>query len=84
MKIEIPTFNNGTYDKNCEFFSEIKIGSINCVGHSGISSISSIKKCKYCVSFKEENTYHLEILKETIPIVSEVSCKRPGSQQKLF
>ena len=81
MKTEIPTFNKGTYEKPCELFSEIKIGSINCVGHSGISSI---KKCKYCVSFKEENTYYLEILKETIPIVSEVSCKRPGAQLLLL
>lgn len=80
MKKEIPIFNNGTYDKHCEFFSEIKIGSINCVGHSDLA----IKGCKYCVSFKEENTYYLEILKETIPIVSEVSCKRPGAQLLLL
>jgi len=81
MKTEIPIFNKGTYEKPCELFSEIKIGSINCVGHS---SISSVKKCKHCVSFKEENTYYLEILKETITIVSEVSCKRPGAQLLLL
>lgn len=81
MKIEKPNFKNGTYENPCEFFNEIKIGSINCVGHS---EISSIKKCKYCVSFKEENTYYLEIIKETITIVSEVTCNRPGSQTKLF
>ncbi len=81
MKYEIPIFNKGTYEKPCELFSEIKVGSINCVGHS---EILSIKKCKYCVSFKEENTYYLEILKETIPIVSEVLCKRPGAQLLLL
>lgn len=74
IKKEIPTFNKGTYEKPCELFPEIKIGSINCVGHT---EISSIQKCKYCLSHKEEKTYHLEILKEITPIVSEVICNRP-------
>lgn len=78
---ETADFDNGTYNKPCELFSDIKIGSINCVGHS---KISSIKKCKFCFSFKEENSYFLEIVKKEISIVSEVLCNRPGAQQKLF
>ena len=74
MITEIPIFKTGTYDKNCELFTEIKVGSISCVGHSELG----IKGCKYCISYKEENNYYLEILKENTPIVSEVICNRPS------
>jgi len=80
MKIEIPIFKTGTYDKSCELFSEISIGSVGCVGHSSLS----INPCKYCVSYKEENSYYLGILKEHTPIVSEVLCNRPGAQLSIF
>ena len=78
---ETAIFKNGTYEKPCELFNEIKIGSINCVGHS---ELSNIKKCKFCISYKKENSYYLEIMKENILIVSEVFCNRDGVQQKLF
>jgi hypothetical protein len=81
MIIENATFKNGTYDKSCELFTDIKIGSINCVGHS---EIPNILKCKFCLSHKEENSYFLKIMKEKISIASEVLCNRPGVQQKLF
>ena len=80
MKIETPIFKTGTYNKNCELFTKISIGSVNCTGHSNLG----IKACKYCVSYKEENTYYLELLKENTPIVSEVTCNRPGSQLSFF
>jgi hypothetical protein len=80
MTIEIPIFKTGTYDKPCELFSEIKIGSVLCVGHPALAT----KGCKYCVSYKEENSYYLEILKENTPIVSEVLCNRPGAQLLIF
>jgi len=78
---EIPVFNNGTYDKKCPLFEEISIGSVMCVGHS---EIEKIKKCKYCVSHKQENEYYLPILKETIKIVSSVVCSRPAVQLTFF
>ena len=81
MKNEIATFETGTYNKPCEFFKEIMIGSVLCVGHS---EIQSIKPCIYCKGYKEENTYYLPILDEKIKIVSEVFCNRPGAQQNLF
>ena len=81
MKTESAVFNNGTYDRPCELFTDIKIGSTSCVGHS---KLPKAKKCKYCVSHKEENTYFLPILKETIPIVSEVVCNRPSAQLSFF
>lgn len=80
MKTEIPIFKTGTYEKRCELFSEISIGSVLCVGHSGLGT----KCCMYCVSYKEENNYYLPILKENTPIVSEVICNRPGSQLSIF
>jgi hypothetical protein len=79
-KIELPIFENGTYRKSCELFTSIMIGSVLCVGHLEIG----IEKCKYCVSFKEENYYHLKILNENTPIVSQVICARPFTQLKLF
>ena len=81
MITEKAIFKSGTYEKPCELFNEIKIGSINCVGHS---KISTIKKCKYCIQYKEENSYFLKIMNIKIPIVSEVLCNRLGAQQKLF
>lgn len=81
MKTEIPIFKTGTYEKPCELFSDIKIGSVVCIGHS---KIASIKKCKYCVSHKEENSYYSPILNENIPITSEVICSRPGAQFLIF
>lgn len=81
MKKEIPIFRTGTYEKPCELFTEIKIGSINCVGHS---QIKVINKCKFCQSYKENDNYYLPILKENIPIVSEVICNRPGAQLSIF
>lgn len=78
---ETPIFTTGTYETPCDLFKQIKIGSVSCVGHS---EIPSIKKCKYCVSFKQENTYFLPILKETVAIVSEVQCNRPGAQLLIF
>jgi hypothetical protein len=80
MTIEIPIFKKGTYDKPCDLFSEITIGSVRCVGHSSLP----IEKCKYCISYKKENIYYLEILKENTPIVSEVICNRPGAQLSIF
>ena len=80
MKTEIPIFETGTYDKPCELFSEIKIGSVLCVG----ISVLKTKPCKYCVSFKEENSYYLSILKKNTPIVSEVICNRPAVQLSIF
>lgn len=79
---EVPVFKNGTYNKKCSLFSDISIGSVLCVGHP---EINKIKPCKYCVSYEEKNTYYLPVLKETITIVSEVSCSRHViNQQKLF
>jgi hypothetical protein len=80
MKAEIATFSTGIYDKPCELFSEIKIGSVLCVGHSVLGN----NGCKYCVSYKTENSYYLEILEETTPIVSEVLCNRPAAQLTMF
>jgi hypothetical protein len=79
-KVEMPIFEFGTYNQQCELFNHIMIGSVLCVGHSAIG----IQKCKYCVSFKEQNTYHLKILNENTPIVSEVICSRPFTQLKIF
>ena len=73
-------FENGTYNKRCKLFTEISIGSIRCVGHNEIN----FKGCKYCVSFKEDKTYYLPILKENTKIVSEVLCNRPGAQLLIF
>ena len=81
MITEIPIFKKGTYDKPCKLFSDIKIGAVDCVGHS---KIASIKKCKYCFSYKKDNSYYLEVLKENTQIVSEVVCNRPGSQLTIF
>jgi len=80
MKIENATFNSGTYNKACDLFADISIGSVLCVGHS----ILKTKGCQYCVSYKEENSYYLEILNEITPIVSEVTCNRPSAQLSLF
>jgi hypothetical protein len=80
MKIETPIFGKGAYDKPCELFPKIKIGSVSCVGHSGLGT----KGCPHCVSFKEENTYFLPILQEHTPIVSEVACSRPCAELLLF
>lgn len=77
MITEIPEFELGTYQKPCELYTDIKIGSVLCVGHSKIK----LESCKYCVSYKEENSYYLEILKENTPIVSEVVCSRPRKKQ---
>jgi hypothetical protein len=77
---EIPIFEAGTYNKPCELFQDKKIGSVLCVGHS----ILGTKKCDHCVSYKENNNYYLEILKENTPIVSEVICNRPAPQLTLF
>jgi hypothetical protein len=79
-KIELPIFESGTYNQPCELFNSIMIGSVLCTGHLQLA----IKKCKYCVSFKEQNTYHLKILNENTPIVSEVICSRPFTQLKIF
>jgi len=81
MKLETVDFKNGTYEKSCDFFQDIKIGSINCVGHS---KMASVKKCQYYVSHKEDNFYYLEFMKETISISSEVLCNRPGAQLLIF
>jgi hypothetical protein len=81
MIIENAIFIEGTYNNECSFFSEIKIGSISCVGHS---KISSIKPCKYHISHKKENRYYLELIKEEIEIVSSVICNRPGAQLLIF
>lgn len=80
MTIEIAEFESGTYTKSCELYNEIKIGSVLCSGHSLIG----LKPCKYCHSFKMDNTYFLPILKEYTPIVSEVICNRPNQQLNLF
>lgn len=55
---EIPIFKSGTYNKPSSLFHDIVIGSVQCVGHSVIKAI------QYCVSYKEEKTYYLPILKE--------------------
>lgn len=81
MKTEIPIFKTGTYDKPCDLFSDIKIGSVLCVGHPKLKNSTP---CKYCVSYKEDATYYLKICKEYIPIVSEVICNRPGAQLSIF
>ena len=75
MIIETPIFNN-VYEKKCTLYSDIAIGSILCVGN-----IPGIKKCKYCITYKEEIKIYLPILKEFVPIVSEVYCNRPNSKQ---
>jgi hypothetical protein len=81
MKItEKAEFKNGVFTKPCELFPDIMIGAIHCTGHPEIG----LPKCKYCESFKEEKTYQLHLSKEIIPIVSEVTCIRPGAQTKLF
>jgi hypothetical protein len=80
MITETPIFENGTYNKSCSLFKEIKIGSVLCTGKKDLG----IQKCKYCISYKEENSYYLPILKENTPIVSEVICNRPGKQISLF
>lgn len=77
---ETPIFKTGTYEKCCELFPDIAIGSVRCVGHPDLV----IKSCKHCISHKEENTYYLPILKEHTPIVSEVICNRPGIQISIF
>lgn len=81
MITEKAEFTTGTYSKYCPMFQDIAIGSVLCVGHS---EMNHVNRCKYCVSYKEENTYHLKILDETIPIVSEVLCSRPGIQTNIF
>jgi len=80
MILETPIFKTGTYEKRCDLFSEIAIGSVLCVGHAKLKT----KGCKYCVSYKKENSYYLPILKENTQIVSEVICKRPGAQLSIF
>ncbi len=80
MITETPIFKTGTYEKPCVLFSEITIGSVHCVGHPSLG----INKCKYCLSYKEDNHYYLEILKENTPIVSEVICTRPHAQLSIF
>lgn len=80
MTIEIPRFTTGVYDKPCELFPKIAIGSVLCVGHSELK----ITGCKYCKSYKEEKFYRLEILKENTPIVSELECTRPNIQMSIF
>ena len=77
---ETPLFEYGTYNKPCELFKKIMIGSVHCTGHQEIN----IKKCEFCVGYKENNNFYLKILEETIPIVSEVICNRPQKQLQLF
>ncbi len=82
MIIEKVEFDLGCYETPCQLFKDVKIGSVLCVGHP---DLKGIKKCEYCVSYKEENSYYLPIMKETIKIVSEVTCNRPApSQLSLF
>ena len=80
MITEIPLFEDGTYSKPCQLFKEIMIGAIHCTGHNEIG----LKKCKFCISYKEENFYILPISKQKINIVSEVICNRTGIQTQLF
>jgi hypothetical protein len=80
MITEIAEFNSGVYTKPCELYNHISIGSVLCSGHS----LLNLKPCKYCHSYKEENTYYLPLLKETVTIVSEVTCTRPKQQLNLF
>jgi hypothetical protein len=80
MKTHIPTFTNGTYSKPCPNIPEIMIGAINCTGHDKIG----LPKCTHCVSYKEDNFYDAQILKEKIPIVSEVLCAFIENQLNLF
>lgn len=80
MIVEIAEFKAGVYTKSCELYNNISIGSVLCSGHSELK----LKPCKYCHSYKEDNTYYLHLLKETIPIVSEVTCTRPKLQLNLF
>ena len=70
----------GTYLTPCQLQKNIKVGSVACVGHSEIG----IASCKFCVSYKEENTYFAKYINEVLPIVSEVSCARPSVQLNLF
>ncbi len=81
MKTEIATFDTGTYTKRCQLYKDIMIGSVGCTGHT---KIKEMMPCKYLVSYKEENSYYLPIMKENISIVSEVLCKRPVTQLELF
>lgn len=81
MKTEIPIFDTGTYNKRCQFYRDIMIGSVGCTGHT---KIKEMQPCKFMVSYKEENTYYLPRMKENISIVSEVICKRPETQLELF
>ena len=80
MIVEIAEFKAGVYTKRCELYNNISIGSVLCIGHS----VLNLKPCKYCCSFKENNTYYLPLLQENIKIVSEVSCNRPKQQLNLF
>lgn len=77
--IETPKFN-GTYEKKCPLFKDISIGGVHCVGYSDLG----IKPCKHMISYKEKEAYYLPIMKENIPIVSEVVCGRNESQLDLF
>lgn len=70
MKTHKVSFTKGTYDTPCPNVKDVMIGSVACTGHESIG----YKKCKYCISFKQDNFYDAEILKEKIPIVSEVVC----------
>ena len=65
MIVEKAEFKNGIYTKPCVLYNNINIGSVLCSGHS----VLNLKPCKYCCSFKENNTYYLPLLKETISIV---------------
>jgi len=80
MIVEKSEFQAGVYTKPCELYNHIKIGSVLCSGHSELKLIP----CKYCHSYKENNTYYLPLLKENIKIVSQVICNRPKQQLKLF
>ena len=80
MIVERTEFNNGVYTKACELYNNISIGSVSCSGHALLKLIP----CKYCHSYKEDNTYYLPLLKENIKIVSQVTCTRPKQQLKLF
>jgi hypothetical protein len=70
MKTYDVSFTKGTYDRPCPNIKDVMIGAVACTGHEGVG----YKKCTYCVSFKQDNFYDAEILKEKIPIVSEVVC----------
>ena len=73
MKTLTPTFTNGTYSNPCPNIPQIMIGAIHCTGHEKIG----LPKCNHCVSYKEDNFYQAKVLKEKIPIVSEVLCAFP-------